>query len=363
MPANPSDGVPGIDDQQLAAVAGLLPKLPNIGAEPADRFAQEVLKLVENRAQKNWPNEGEADLAVFVKVGYPRQVGEKHGAIPFVDPIATDQPLLGRLFFANRDASLGRSMPLPTEANAILEWLDDNELGGCPIVIAYRSSKKMVTRRSGTHDTARCDMIRDQEPSATLSELLEALKYFHRTQILTPMSCPGGVWEPKRAHEYVPGPKPEKSIQSALKLALNFWFRGVVRAEHEDSTNIGRIDVRLLKKSEKEDSLAYWVIMELKIIKSFTNPQQGSNPSPVPITTNIDALVKGVMQAGSYQENRSAEKSFLEIYDLRKDKKDNLKQWPEVLRAMETFSMPPEIHVWSVFGSSENARAAGYTGT
>lgn len=362
MSAKPSDSIPGVDDQQLAAIAGLLPKLPNIGAESADRFAQEVLKLVEHRAQRNWPNEDEADLVVFVKVDYPRQVGEKYDAIPFVDPIATGDPLLGRLFFANQDASHGRFMPLPTKANAILEWLDDNDLGNRPIVIAYRSSKKIITRRSGTRDTARSDTIRDQEPSATLSELREALEHFHQTRILTPMSCPDGVWEPNRARQYIPGPKPEKSIQSALESALSSWFRGIVRAECEDSTNIGRIDVRLLKKSEREGSLTYWVIMELKIIKSFTNPRQGSDPSLVSTKTNIDTLIKGVKQAGSYQENRSAEKSFLEIYDLRKDKKDDLKQRPEVSQVMRTFSIPPEIHVWPVFGSSEDARAAGYRG-
>ena len=29
-------------------------------------------------------------------------------------------------------------MTLPTKSNAILEWLDDNELGNRPIVIVYR---------------------------------------------------------------------------------------------------------------------------------------------------------------------------------------------------------------------------------
>ena len=130
-----------------------------------------------------------------------------------------------------------------------------------------------------------------------------------------------------------------------------------------DSTNIGRIDVRLLKKNEGEGSLTYWVIMELKVIKSFTNPQQGSNPSSVSTATNLNAIVKGIQQAGLYQENRSAEKAVLEIYDLRKDKKEDLKQRPEVSTAMGAFAMPPEIHVWPVFGSSEDARVAGYTGT
>lgn len=361
MPTEVSDSIPGVDDQQLAAVAGLLPELPNIRAEPADRFAQAVRNLVEKRAQKAWPNEGDADFAVFVMVNHPRQVGEDHGALPFADPLAKDDPLLGRLFFANRDASAGRFMSVPTESNAILEWIADQGMADCPIVTVYRKSREMVTRRTGINDTARYDPIRDREPSATLPELREALEYHHRRRLLTPSGCPDGVWEPHCAHQYVPGSQPERSIQLDLELALNFWFRGVVKAEHEDNTNIGRIDVRLLKKS-KEGALAYWVVMELKVIRSFTNAPSGSNPSPVSDATNVEAIAEGVRQAGSYRENRSAEEGMLEIYDLRKDKKDDLTGRKRVSAALDRFTPRPEIHVWPAFGSARDARNAGYTG-
>ena len=102
MPNKPPDNVPGVDDQELATVAGLFPELPNIRAEPADRFVQAIRTLVEKRAQQQWPNEDDADLAVFVMVDHPRQVGERHEATPFADPIAKNDPLLGFLFFANR---------------------------------------------------------------------------------------------------------------------------------------------------------------------------------------------------------------------------------------------------------------------
>ena len=362
MPSEPSDHVPGVDDQQLAAVAGLLPDLPNIRAEPADRFVQAVRSLVEKRAQKQWPNEDDSDLSVFVMVDHPRQVGERHGATPFADPIAKDEAILGRLFFANRDASGGRVMLLPTDPNAILEWLDENGLGSCPIVTAYRKSKQLVTRRAGTSNPARSDPIRDRVPSATLPELLKALEHYHRTRLLTPICCPDGVWEPCRSHEYVPGPKPEKSIQSDLELALNFWFHGVVKAEHEDSTNIGRIDVRLLKKSKEEESLSYWVILELKVIKSFANASRGKKPSQISPSTNVNAIVDGLQQAASYRENRSAEKGLLEVYDLRKDKSHDLTTQPSVSSVKNGFAVPPEVHVWSVFGTSKDARAEGFSG-
>ena len=356
MATEGSGEIAGVADGELAAVAGLVPALPNVRAALADRFAQAVRTLVEKRAQVGWPNEGPADVAVFVLVDYPRKVGETHDGEPFADPMAQGTPLLGYVFFSSADATHGQSIPIPTEANEILEWLEDHELGGCPVVMVYRNAKQMVTRRSGINDFAWNDAIRDQEPLATVEELMGALSHYHKSRVVTPTGCPDGVWEPGSAHQYIPGPRPEKSIQSDLEVALNFWFRGVVRAEAEDRTNIGRIDVRLLKKVAN-GPLAYWIILELKVIKSFTNTS-----SKVDDSTNEEAIVKGVKQAGSYQANRIAEEGMLEIFDLRKDKSENLTVREDVLVALGMYSPPPKIDVWAVFGSADDARDAGQIG-
>ena len=360
MPAEGPDNIPGVDTQQLAAVVGLLPDLPNIRAEPADRFAQAVRTLVEKRAQNAWPNEGDADLAVFILVDHPRQIGVRHGAAPFADLLAKDCPLLGNLYFANRDASHGQFMSIPTDPDAILNWIADQGLRGCPIVTVYRKSKLMVTRRAGIDDFAMNDPIRDEEPTATLSELRKALGHCHRRHLLTPTGCPDGLWERNCAARYIPGPYPERSIQSTLEVALSSWFQGVVVTGREDNTNIGRIDVRLLTKN-KDGALAYWVIMELKVIKSFTNAPRGTNPSPVAENDNVNAIADGVIQAGSYRENRGAT-GLLEIYDLRKEKTDDLTKRDKVSSAKKRFTPPPEIHVWPVYGSARDARIAGFTG-
>ena len=356
MPVEESGKIAGVEDEQLAAVASLMPMLPNVRAGGADRFAQAVRTLVEKRAQEGWPNEDTADVAVFILVDYPRKVGETHGGQPFADPTAQGTPLLGYMFFSSADATHGQFIPIPTEANAILEWLDDHGLGGCPIVTVYRNAKEMVTRRRGIDSSAQSDAIRDQEPSATVQELMEALRHYHRSRVVTPTSCPEGVWKSGSAHRYIPGERPERSIQSDLAVALNFWFRGVVRAEEEDSTNIGRIDVRLLKKGAN-GPLAYWIILELKVIKSFA-----STSSPVADSTNVEAIVKGVKQAGSYRVNRRAEEGRLEIYDLRQDKSKDLRAREEVSAAMGRYSPPPKVDIWPVFGSSDDARKAGQTG-
>lgn len=361
MPAEGSDGIPGVDDQQIAAVAGLLPDLPNIRAEAADRFSQAVRALVETRARNAWPNEGDADIAVFVMVEHPRQIGEKHGAHPFVDPLAKSGPLLGRLYFANGDASRGRAMPIPTDPDAILEWLADQDLGGCPVVTVYRKSKLMVTRRAGIDDFAMDAPIRDRKPSATMPELEEALTHFHRGRLIAPACCPKGVWEPERADQYIPGQYPERSIHYSLKIALGSWFHGIVMIDSESKTTVGRIDLRLLKKTQ-DGRFAIWIVMELKVIKSFRNAPVHSNPSPVKAADNVNAIVDGVKQVAAYREDCSAEEAWLEIYDLRKDKTEDLTKRAIVVATRNECTPRPRIHVWPVFGTAKDARNAVYTG-
>lgn len=354
MPVEESGRIPGVEDAELAAVTGLMPQLPNLRASRAERFAQEVRTLIEKRAQAGWPNEATANMAVFVLVDYPRQVGTTHGGQPFADPRGQTIPLLGHMFFSSADAARGQFIRIPTEPNAILEWLEDQELGDCPIVTVYRDTMEIVTRRRGIESSAQHAPIRDQEPSASVEELMDALAHFHRRRVLTPTECPAGVW--KSAGQYIPGKQPERTLQSALVNSLSSWFRGVVWVEKEDSTNIGRIDVRLLTE-RAAGGLAYWVILELKVIKSFT-----STSSQVVLSTNVEAIVKGVKQAGAYRENRKAEEGMLEIYDLRQDKSANLTAHEEVSAALKKYSPPPRVDVWPLYGSADDARNAGHTG-
>ena len=355
MPDDDPAIIAGVEDQELATVAGLTPALPNLRADRADRFTQAVRTLIEKRAQQGWPHES-ADVAVFVLTTYPRKVGQDHDGAPFADPTAQDTALLGHLFFSSADASHGQFIPLPTEPNAILDWLDDHGLASCPMVAVYRNAKEMVIRRFGIHNPAQNDAIRDHEPSATVEELNDALTHYHRSRVVTPSGCPDGVWKTDHAHHYIPGPRPERSIQSDLEVALNFWFRGVIRAESEDKTNIGRIDVRLLKTTAAGE-LAYWSILELKVIKSFTHTS-----STVDDSTNVEAIVKGIEQAAAYRANRTAEHALLEVYDLRRDKSEDLTARQAVSTTLATCSPAPNVDVWPVFGSADHARHAGQVG-
>ena len=362
MPHDSSSPVAGTDDQLLKSAVGELPALPNIRADDADRFAQGVRALVEGRAQRNWPRENDSeDVAVFIFVDRPRETGDQFEAMPIMDPVATDEKLLGRLFFMNRDASRGRYIDLPTEPARIGDWISDNHLSNRPVIIIYRKSLQMVTRRTGIEDYAHYDRIRDIKPNATVENLVEALESFHNHQ-LTPVSCAKGIWEAGRAAEYVPGSAPEKAVQKSLCISLSSWFHGLVRVKSEDSTSIGRIDVCLFKPSMMEGALAYWAIIELKVIRSFTNASVGDNPNPVSASRNIEGIVEGLKQANAYCINRKAEEGLLEIFDLRKDKSENLMNSPKVIEALQNLSPEPHHNVRPIFGSSQDARDAGYTG-
>ena len=353
--------VAGADDQLLKSAVGELPALPNTRADDADRFAQSVRALVEGRAQRDWPSERDSDdVAVFILVDRPRETGNRFDAIPIMDPVATDERLLGRLFFMNRDASKGRCIDLPTKSAEVGDWISDNNLGNQPVIIVYRKRLKMATRRSGIEDHAYYDCIRNIKPKATMCDLLKALKSFHCHQ-LTPASCARGIWETNRAAEYVPGPAPEKAVQESLCLALNSWFHDVIKAEIEDRTPIGRIDICLLKRSETEKALVYWIVIELKIIKSFTNAQKGCKPNPINTAHNIGIIVEGLKQVWAYRRDREAEEGLLEIFDLRKDKSGNLLCSPQVMETLQNCNPAPRCNIRPIFGSSQDARNAGCT--
>lgn len=348
--------IPGVSDDHIAAAAVQSATLPNLHADRPHRFAQGVRALVENRARQGWPGEGAEDVAIFVLVDYPREAGRPHSGKPFADPAAQSTPLLGHLYFSTPDATHGRFIPMPSEPNAILEWLDDHGFGDCAIVSVYRNAKLMVTRPLGVRGLAQNDPVRDQEPAATIQQLMDALRHYHRSYVITPGCCPPDLWKEKSAHQYIPGPRPERSIQTQLQPVLSSWFQGVVRVVTEETTNIGRLDVALLTPAP-DRRLAYWTILELKVVKSFTHTSSG-----VSVADNVGAIVKGIEQAAAFRANRMAQHGMLEIYDLRKDKSDDLTIHQSVTTTLANYSPPPDMHVWRVYGSADDARHDAQTG-
>ena len=354
--------VPGTDDKVLAAVAGNLPSIPSPNLDEPERFAQAARRLVETRAQSGWPNEAAEGFAAFVLVEMPRRFDQKFSTSPVVDPLFTSSSLLGRLFFMNRDCSAGRSIEMPCSQSELLDWLVKHELENNPLAVAYPEAKKMTFRLKGVDDAAQDYSIREKPPGATQEELLEALEHFHLKKTLTPSCCVRGVWEPKRERQYVPGSEPERSIQKGLEMALTFWFHGVIRAEVEDSTNIGRIDVRLLKSSSDDTGLTYWAIIELKVIKSFRNATGKKKASEVSQSDNVKSIIEGINQAFAYSKNREAELGLLEVFDLRKNKCKDLCSDKDVISLLTCMCPQPLINTRPVFGSASDARKGGYTG-
>ena len=126
----------------------------------------------------------------------------------------------------------------------------------------------------------------------------------------------------------------------------------------EDTTDIGRIDVRLLRTDQ--GPLFYWAIVELKVIKSFHNAPKGSKLKAVTAADNAAAVAKGIRQAHAYCANRQAEEGLLEVYDLRKDKVGDVFAELVVQQVSSTCVPSPTRHVRHAFGEAEHARAAGW---
>ncbi len=358
MPGEFSDVIPGVSESEVAGAVQSLTKIPVTALEDHERFMVAVRSLVESRAQSGWQHEGAEDVGVFLLARYPREVGERYGATAVSDLIATNDPILGKMFFLNRDASSGRGMVLPTTPNEIVEWVIDQKLDDLPMVVVHRNKKLLISRTRGAGGDTRNDLIRDKAPVASVDEIYEALKVSHRALLLTPSICPAGVWESGRSAQYVPGPFPEKAIQRELATVLTSWFHGIVKAEMEDSISIGRIDIRLLRP-DTEGKFAYWVVLELKVIKSSHNAKKKVKPKAVKPAENAAVVAEGIRQAAAFGKDRGAE-PFLEIYDLRKDKTDDILAHIVVVNELNKCALKPKCRVWPLFGSASDARIAGW---
>jgi hypothetical protein len=348
--------IPGVKDAELVAALADLAKLPETTVDVADRFGSEVRAIVEDRAQRGWIGEGNEDVAVFLHTPYPRKVGEKVGATTVLNLVANGRPILGKIFFLNPDASFGQVIDLPVAVDEILDWLIAENLGGQPLVFAYRTSKLLLTRVGADADgIMRRDAIRDRPPAVTLQEISDALVHTHKEHLIAPGVCPPNVWE--TAHEYVPGPRPEKVIQRQLGTDLRSWFRGTVRAEFESTLPLGRIDIRLLYR--RDGAWTVWTVLELKLLRSYHNPPTGKKAKSVSLAANVEAVVEGVRQVNAFAKDNHAE-PLLEVFDLRKVKQPDILKATAVAQELAKCQPVPNCRVWPLFGSAGDARRAGF---
>lgn len=354
--------VEGVDDADIAGATSALLRIPDTSADDCERFAIAVRGLVERRAQGGWPNEADTyDVAAFVLVDRPREYQPQFASAPITDPKSTAHPLLGRVLLLTRDGTHGQVFQMPCSPDALPDWLTDAGLGNSTLILAYRPTLTLSIRPCGIDGgITREECIREVPPAVTIDELREALKSFRLKQILTPAFCELGVWQHKRAASYVPDVAPERAIQRGLGRWLNSWFHGILHADREKSTIMGRIDVTLMV--EDGGKMVNWAILELKVIKSFANAQGTAKAAPIARTTNVEAIVKGLLQAHAFGLNSKVAHGLLEVYDMRKEKSEDLFADPSVEELLKTLSPKPKFAVHAMYGSADDARFAGEIG-
>lgn len=359
MEPEPNDLIPGVEDRELIGAMRSLASVPPSSLPDEGRFAREVHRIAEARCQSGWRGEDESDVAVFLLSRYPREDGGRFGATPVSDLIASGRPVLGKLFFLNKDASSGRGVNLPVEPDCMVDWLIDEGFGEQPSIFIYRQKGLMLVRGDGAKsELTQREIIRDAPPVANLEQIRNALRHLHSNYLLTPSACPKGVWEERRAAQYVPGPLPEKAIQREVGTNLSSWFQGLLRTEWEAAISIGRIDVRLLQLGE-DGRWCYWAILELKVIRSSHNARKGAKAKRVSIADNAEAVAEGVRQAFSFGRDQRTE-ALLEVFDLRQDKTNDVLKHQAVLDALARCSPNPYCRIWPLFGSASDARRAGF---
>jgi hypothetical protein len=358
--ADDSTAIPGVDDSDLANVTRGLLSVPDLHATKFDRFFGQVQAIVEWRAQSGWAKDRTSNISLFVQTAYPRDAAKSLSCKPVADLDATQEPILGRLFLLNGDASQGFYADLPTEdPGELLTWLAQQSFSEDPNVILYRDAGMLIERPGGAAgQTSRKEKIRDKPAAATEEQLLEGLDRFHQHELITPTICPKGVWLRGAASKYYVGEDPERSIQAQLRTFLNGWFRRTVRAECEDTTRAGRIDIRLLKAGE--GGLTYWAIVELKVVKSYVHTNDAKQkPSRVSSRQNAEVVAEGLRQAHEFASDRDCPPGYLEIFDLRRDKKEEIMKHEIVVSQLGMLDPKPIANMRQMFGSAGDARKAG----
>jgi hypothetical protein len=356
-----SPAIPGVSDSDLATVTRGLLLAPDIQASKLDRFFGQVQSIVESRAQGAWPNEQASNISLFVQTAYPRAAARNLSCKPVADLDATKEPILGRLFLMNGDASQGFSADLPTEdPGELLVWLEQQDFNQAPNVIVYRDSGVLIERPNGASGhTSRKEKIRDKLPAATQEQLLEGLDRFHQRELITPTICPKGVWLSGAASKYYVADDPERSIQAHLRTFLNGWFQKTLRAECEDTNRAGRIDISLLK-ADATTGLSYWAIVELKVVKSYVHTIDAKKvPNMVASKQNAEAIAEGLRQAHEFSRERECSPGYLEVFDLRKDKSEEILKHEVVVTQFQALHPKPITNVRPLFGSAGDARKAG----
>ncbi|TPK96544.1 MULTISPECIES: hypothetical protein [unclassified Mesorhizobium] len=353
-----------VSDAELASVTQTLVFQPDVSADDRDRFFGQVQALVEDRARREWPGEDGSGISIFVRADYPRQAASAlAGTKPSADMVGTDEPLMGRLFLLDRNASQGWSGDLPfADSGELIEWLTTLPFGSSQVILVYRSTSLMIERANGAQGgMTRKESIRAKLPPVTREGLLEALNHFHMHSVLTPQNCPDGLWRVGHAEAYHTGPTPEVSLQAQLRTFLTAWFRGQLHVDRETTTEIGRIDIALLiPPSDSSGGLTYWGVVELKVVKSFRYSKNGNAPVKVGLLTNARDVAKGVLQAHAFRTNRGCAYAVVEVYDMRADKKVDPREHAEVKKVLPTCSPTPDIRLTPLFGSAQQAREAGY---
>lgn len=347
------------DDGLIQKLVGSATSLPDQSESETDRFFAGVRNLLEDRAQSGWKGEdGDSKYAVFVLVGFPRKplANESHNLKRVIDLTVSNESVFGKIFFLAFNAANGTTMELPVEPNDVLDWLTENGLGLCPVAIAYRDTLKISLRETVEAEEFRFKSIREQKPELTIDSLKTALSSFHEEGLVTPTSCGAGVWEPGRSAEYVPAKNTEKAIQQRLRYHLTGWFHGIVKVGMEDTVSKGRIDVRLLAPPASGNGLQYWSIIELKVARTFRNAKNGKPPQKVSEKALIDELLKGIGQAHDFTEETQVKEGFLEVYDMRQDKSEELLEHEKVAAKLGACNVPVNAAVREMFGSSEEAR-------
>jgi hypothetical protein len=325
----------------------------NQNAEAFAQFCHEAAKIIQKRRARN-PQTLALSPVVFIMAPRPSVDGISYEERPLFDR-AKDE-ISGRIWFGPARLGLGVGIDLPqcNDQQRFEYIIDFLGAGHSPAIYYDAADDAAIMRiyRKGISAPDEYENLSLDSANLTLAHIKTILDKAHAQFLKTTTASETArkLWQ--NQEKCFPIKEAEKGIQEVLFIAMSSYLGfGPVYVEQEGGSVMGRYDFRL-KEQDPIDSTkwTYHAILELKVVKSFTNTGRKIQDS-----INHQAVTDGVNQANDYRDDHRCRMAALCCYDMRTLPDPAQAVAHEQTRAA---SLNVELWAWPLYATPKKARNA-----
>lgn len=323
----------------------------NQNAEAFAQFCHEAAKIIQKRRATS-PQTLALAPVVFIMAPKPSIDGVSYEERPLFDRAKGE--ISGRIWFGAARLGLGVGVDLPPSSDQqrfqyIIHSLNS---GHAPAIYYDAADDAALMRiyRKGISAHDEYENLSLDSANLTLAHIKTILDKAHGRFLKTSTASDSArkLWQDQ--DKCFPIREAEKGIQEVLFIALSSSLGfGPVYVEQEGVSVMGRYDFRL-KEQDPIDSTkwTYHAILELKVVKSFTNTGRSVQDS-----NNFQVISDGINQANEYRNDHNCRMAALCCYDMRLSPDPDQAIAHERQRAS---SLNVELWAWPLYATPKKAR-------